>query len=311
MESRHDAQFAGTTTVSQATIDENRHVCETVESHVLLNPVFMPWLSHITVSGERIEFVASFRHLGTIHSASGSTDEDQAEKVAKARGKYFSLAALWDHKQYSPRLKAAIFLAVIVPILLAGIATSPDPANRDDALSRFYYRCLKIMSGKQDQFSYDEDGEFIEVIRYSKEDVLRTCGAPTFEALRERERLNLLGIVHRSPLDSPLKSIEFGDLVCPDHPDSHRLWYGRALAAVKKLQINGAQIHISEALNKTRWTLATAALVEQSKLDPRARHALSPQRALVDQMDDNDLPEFDRNEQMRLEAVWEYFATSS
>ncbi len=60
-------------------------------------------------------------------------------------------------------------------------------------------------------------------------------GAPTFEALRERERLNLLGVILRALGDSVLQSDAFKAMLRPSCSDAGSLWYARAVAAVGKV----------------------------------------------------------------------------
>ncbi len=61
-----------------------------------------------------------------------------------ARGKYFALAKLWDHGAYSTKVKSAIFVATIVPVLLSGMASSPALASSDDDLAEFYHQLRSI-----------------------------------------------------------------------------------------------------------------------------------------------------------------------
>jgi ribonuclease HI len=252
-----------------------------------INP---PWLmspSFIWAGEEMVEFVTEFRHLGTIHDSTGKTARDREERVRKARGKYFSLARLWKHGGYPCNVKAAIFSAVIVPVLLAGIATSPDRAEAEDDIDRFYYFHLRSIAKMHPQPALiADDGSVIEWRRFSRDEVLTATGVPTLAALRRRERLNLLGLLLRAPVDSPWKTQPFCALMRSQHQDARTLWYARALSDIR--HVAPTPLDVCEAHRKAFWNLATAKMVASSCACPTAKHALAPNKGAMDPMDDND-----------------------
>jgi hypothetical protein len=251
-----------------------------------LNPPWMFRDSYVRIAGDQIDFVDSFRHLGTIHRADGKQTDDQWEKVAKARAKYFSISRLWGHSGHSTKVKGALFASVITPVLLAGIAASPALASDEDALHTFYHTSLKRIAGLHDHDILDDEGNVIGRHRFSYEDAVRATGVPTLTALRRRERINLLGVVARAPLDSPYKSQAFIQLLHPEHSDARCLWTARALADLRATDEHSLGLTLADATHKAKWVRKTATMVNNSRLCADSRHAFAPSRRPVEGTED-------------------------
>ena len=77
-------------------------------------------LPKVSIDGEELTNVATFKHLGTKTEADGQTELDIETRMAQAQDKFNQLSNIWGSAKLSARLKLKIYRALAVAVLTHG-----------------------------------------------------------------------------------------------------------------------------------------------------------------------------------------------
>ena len=97
----------------------------------------------ITLCGDELESVESFKYLGSVIAADGGVGEEISSRIAKARLAFANLRHLWRRHDVRLSLKGRVYNATVRSVLLYGCETWPLRAEDANRLSVFDHRCLR------------------------------------------------------------------------------------------------------------------------------------------------------------------------
>ena len=91
----------------------------------------------ITVDGQDIGEVETFKNLGATICKEGAGMKDLKNRLSKARGAFLKFKRIWNSKSISKRTKLKLFKTVVVPVLLYGCETWKMNKEDDSELMCF------------------------------------------------------------------------------------------------------------------------------------------------------------------------------
>ena len=142
---------------------------------------------------------SSLLYLGTVVSDDGRVSNELARRLGIAAGEFRKLSRLWRHSRLGRSRKVELFQAVVVSILMYGLATAwLNKADRRK-LDGFQNRCLRVIWGIKPSY----------VSRVSNNAVLDATGQRPLTVLLQKQQLLLYGKVARQSDDNPMRAATF------------------------------------------------------------------------------------------------------
>jgi hypothetical protein len=117
------------------------------KTHVLCNASCLDAQSTLTLSGQVIERVESFKYLGVYVTENGSIQKDLGVRLGLAGAAFNSMKAVWRSDIYSVKTKCRLYNACITPILLYGCESWHLTRAQNGRLLSFENRCLRRILG--------------------------------------------------------------------------------------------------------------------------------------------------------------------
>lgn len=151
--------------------------------------------TRLSIAGELLEQVTSFRYLGSTMLPNGQAKEEIKLRVDKARLAFLQLRRnLWLRGEISLRTKIRVFRAAIRPVLLYGCETWPTRVEDIRKLEAFDHWCLRRIS----KTGWNE--------RVSNEEIRLKCfGIPRISTVVQQQRLRWFGHVLRRSDDTLIR----------------------------------------------------------------------------------------------------------
>ena len=146
-----------------------------------------------------IETQSSLLYLGSVVSDDGRVSTELARRLGMATGEFRKLSRLWRHSALGRARKVEIFEAVVVSLLMYGLAAAWLNKNEQRKLNGFQSRCLRTIWGIKPAY----------VSRVSNGKVLETTGQRPLTALLQKQQLLLYGRVARQGEGSPMRDAAF------------------------------------------------------------------------------------------------------
>ena len=152
--------------------------------------------ANITIAGEEVKFVSSFRYLGSIISNKGDLKPEINRRRALALSVMQSLSKpLWRHRHISQNTKLRIYNSCVLSVLLYGAETWAVNPTLESRIDGFDSRALRRIEG-------------IHWTQHvSNEEVRRRTRQPPASALAAQRRVRWLGHILRSPPEHPTRAI--------------------------------------------------------------------------------------------------------
>ena len=97
----------------------------------------------ITLDGETLEEVETFKYLGSIVDKQGGSDANVKARIGKARAAFLQLKNIWDSKQLSTNFKVRIFNTNVKTVLLYGAETWRTTTTIIRKVQVFINSCLR------------------------------------------------------------------------------------------------------------------------------------------------------------------------
>ncbi|MES9976207.1 MAG: reverse transcriptase domain-containing protein [Candidatus Thiodiazotropha sp.] len=143
----------------------------------------------LTIQGEEIELVSTFRYLGSTLLPNGQAKEEIPIRINKARFAFQQLKrSLWNRSEISLRTKLRVYRAAIRPVLMYGCETWPLRKEDIRRMEVFDHWCLRRIL----KVSWRD--------RISNEDVRHRCfDIQKLPTVIQRQRLKWFGHVIRRP----------------------------------------------------------------------------------------------------------------
>ena len=175
-----------------------------------------PW--RMSTSAGPLNWVTSYKYLGSVIDNSGSCALAVEARIAAARGAFFALHHIWRNPHIQRHTRIYMFETVILPCLLYGLECCTLDKTEIRALEKFHSRCVrKIMN----MFSF-KDGLGRETW-FAYETVLFWAATPPIDAVLRMRRLRLAGRITRAndqhPSHKTLNGLWFA-LAAPAQADS-------------------------------------------------------------------------------------------
>ena len=156
--------------------------------------------------GTTIEETGSLLYLGGLLTENGRLDSELSRRLGLASGDFQRLQRFWSHGSISRPDKLVCFQSFVVSTLTYGLSTMSLAKAQRRRVDGFFARCLRRIIGIPHSF----------YSRVSNQTVYRRAGTLPLTEQLAKQQLNLLGIVARSPADSPLRRNTFiGDTLQP------------------------------------------------------------------------------------------------
>ena len=195
----------------------------------------------ISLRGDKLEFVSSFKYLGSIFTSDGTIDAEVAHRIAAANIAFVRLrkAKVWSSRALSHFTKLQFFQSIVISVLLYGAETWTLLNKHCAALSVFWMRCLRHICG----LSLKD--------HISNAAILSMCQTCSMDSQLRSKRLRWYGHVCRM-LDSRLpKVMLFGQVKGSNPPGRPRkIWNDIVLSDFQQLNINRPY---RDAQNKPAW----------------------------------------------------------
>jgi len=156
------------------------------------DPVRRPDLS-------RIEPQQSLLYLGSVVAADGRISNELARRLGFANSEFRKLSRLWRHSRLGRTRKVEIFNAVVVSILMYGLASAWLLKSDQRKLDGFQCRCLRTIWGILPSF----------ISRVSNEKILKMTMQTRLTAILQKQQLTLYGKVARLPVGHPVRESTF------------------------------------------------------------------------------------------------------
>ena len=106
----------------------------------------------ITVDNSSLEYVESFKYLGSVKENNGSCSKDVRTRIGMAKQKLVQLNNIWKDRGIPITLKLAILKCLVWPVVLYGCEAwtlKQDDYNRINAVEMWFYRRLLRVSWKE------------------------------------------------------------------------------------------------------------------------------------------------------------------
>lgn len=155
----------------------------------------------ISINGETLKVVNSFKYLGGVLSEDCSADADVGSRIAKAAVAFGKLERkLWGSHDVSLNTKVVVYKAAVITVLLYNCETWTLYRKQLKQLDAFHMRCLRRIAG----ISWQQ--------LVPNTEVLERCGVRGIEAYIMESRLRWTGHVIRMPNHRIPKQILYGEL---------------------------------------------------------------------------------------------------
>ena len=197
----------------------------------------------ITVDGQNLKYVKSFRYLGSAVNSHALLDDEVVNRIAKASNAFGKLRhRLWKDRGIRLETKIKVYRAVVLSTLLYGAETWTLYRSQINQLDVFHKRCLRSICG----YTLDD--------RVSNSDLLEGCKIAGIEAFLIQSQLRWSGHVLRMSDKRIPKILMFSEL------KSGKRGIGRPLLRYKdKLKHNLSALDIpiesfeNLALDRKSW----------------------------------------------------------
>ena len=145
----------------------------------------------VTLNGNQIEDVQSFKYLGSMVNPAGESSEEIQSRISSAWSVFLQLRKyLWKRSEISPRTKLRVYEAMVLSVLLYGCETWSLKVAEALSLNIFNHKCLRYVLGIRLSD------------RISNEEVRRRCGdRPLVSDIVKHRRLRWFGHTMRRPDD--------------------------------------------------------------------------------------------------------------
>jgi len=158
---------------------------------------------NITLRGEQLECVDTFKYLGRNFTTTPTLDKEIATRIQSASTAFYKLAApLYRRKEISLRNKLRVYKATVLPTLLYGSETWAPNRDHTRRLEAFQHRCLRYCLG----IRYATHGHI------SNSSLRQKCRPTPIATLMCTRRLRWLGHIARMPNTRLTKKILFSRL---------------------------------------------------------------------------------------------------
>ena len=147
-----------------------------------------------------IEPQSNLLYLGSLVSDDGRISSELARRLGMASGEFRKLSRLWRHSRLGRARKIEIFAAVVVTILMYGLAAAWLNKGDQRKLNGFQNRCLRTIWGIKPAY----------VSRVSNARVLEITGQRPLTALLQKQQLLLYGKVAPQSDANPMRAVTFG-----------------------------------------------------------------------------------------------------
>ena len=155
----------------------------------------------ITIDGQALADVESFKYLGSTIASNLSFDAVIDASIAKATGVMARLVKrVWHNDQLTNHTKLDVYGACVISVLTYACETWTLYAHQERRLNSFHLRCLRrILDISWEQHIPDTE-------------VLRRAGTLSMHAILQQRRLRWLGHVHRMAPNRLPRAILYGEL---------------------------------------------------------------------------------------------------
>lgn len=114
----------------------------TEKSKVMVNSVLPATCANITMNGEQLEEVNSFKYLGAILSKDGTCTAEVNSRIAAATAAMASLTHIWK-SDMSFQIKYKLYRSLVISTFLYGCETWTLHAETERRIQAFEHKCLR------------------------------------------------------------------------------------------------------------------------------------------------------------------------
>ena len=106
-----------------------------------------PSLLNITLNGERMEVVNSFKYLGSCFSSDGGVKEDVSMRVGEGMKTFGAMKNMWKSRSLNVEVKRELYERIVVPTVMYGSETWGMKVEERNKLDVAEMKCLRSMCG--------------------------------------------------------------------------------------------------------------------------------------------------------------------
>ena len=102
---------------------------------------------NITLNGERMEVVSSFKYLGSCFSRGGGVKEDVSMRIGEGMKTFGAMKSMWSCRSVSLNVKKELYERIVVPTVMYGSETWGMRREERNKLDVSEMQCLRNMCG--------------------------------------------------------------------------------------------------------------------------------------------------------------------
>ncbi|MDE0908581.1 MAG: reverse transcriptase family protein [SAR324 cluster bacterium] len=193
----------------------------------------------LTVDGNgACQFTKSFKYLGSIFASNLQSAEDVEKRLKSAGAAFGALRKkVFASKDISPKVKAKVYLALVVSILLYGSECWTLSVAYRDQLIRFHRRCVRTMCGVSRWKTWK--------CHIRTESLLKRLGLRSMDHYINVRCLRWAGHLWRMGPERLPRKLLFAKLRHPRRHGGQALTYGRRLLGEVKRAVKSAPVEVS------------------------------------------------------------------